>query len=280
MLARFSVWFLWIVALVSGLTFGSKGARSSPELWFLSVGQGDCAVLRYDGLTLLIDAGPAKEDADTASRQIMSDLRRMGVNRIDLVLLSHPDSDHIGGLRGLSGSISIRRAAAMAHFKGHPDLARWLSSAGISDKDVLWLERGTTLRFGGGSARVDSVKYAPGDPDNHGSMFVRVVADGARAVFSGDADSVAEMSVIRDVDWSAEVLKAGHHGSKSSTCGAWIEAIRPGVAILSCGKNNSYGHPAPETLERLRQAGIRTLRTDLEGDIGFVVRGGKFDRLE
>jgi competence protein ComEC len=106
--------------------------------------------------------------------------------------------------------------------------------------------------------------------DNDGSMFVRLEGRGLSAVFTGDASAEAEERMLRKGgNWAAHILKAGHHGSRFSSCDAWLAAVNPSVAIISCGRNNVYGHPSPDTLARIERHGIGIHRTDREGTLTF-----------
>lgn len=267
-------------SLAAGSLTGTLTASGHPtELWFLDVGQGDCAVFRHAGVTVLIDVGPAAPDRDTAAQGIVKDLRRMGVTAIDLVLLSHPDSDHVGGLRGIAKQIPVRKVGVMSHFASNADLAFWLSEARIEDSRVAWLSPGSRIGLGSFHIQVDSVRFAQGDPDNFGSMFLRLEDGTAAADFSGDADAVAESVLLGRRSWRAQVLKAGHHGSRTSTSEAWLQAVVPNTVVFSCGRNNSYGHPSKEALARAAAAGATIARTDQEGDIRFELRNGAFVRV-
>lgn len=274
---RHRIGFLAIGSTAAGAWLGWISATSSPtELWFLDVGQGDCAVFRHAGVTVLIDAGPATPERDTASRRILEDLRHMGVSSIDLALLSHPDADHIGGLRGIARQMPIRRVGVMEHFDGNPDLSFWLRSAGFERDQIMWLRPGTKMAVGAFSIALDSARFAAGDSDNYGSMFVRIESGTAAADLTGDADAVAESVVLGRRSWQAQVVKAGHHGSKTATTDAWLSASQPEVVVISCGRDNSYGHPSKEVLDRVAAHHAEAARTDQEGDLRFIVENGKF----
>ncbi|MBI5707125.1 MAG: MBL fold metallo-hydrolase [Armatimonadetes bacterium] len=280
MRARLKVAAIAAGSLAAGSLTGTLTASGQPtELWFLDVGQGDCAVFRHAGVTVLIDAGPAAPDRDTAAQGIIRDLRRMGVTAVDLVLLSHPDADHVGGLRGIARHIPVRKVGAMAHFASSSDLGYWLREARIDESRVAWLSPGSRIEFGSFRIEVDSVRFAQGDPDNFGSMFLRVEGGTAAADFSGDADAIAEAVLSGRRNWRAQVLKAGHHGSRTSTSEAWLRAVEPNTVVFSCGRHNSYGHPSKEALARVTSAGATAVRTDQEGDIRFELRNGAFVRV-
>jgi competence protein ComEC len=112
--------------------------------------------------------------------------------------------------------------------------------------------------------------------DNQSSLVVRWDAAGARFLLTGDADLEAELRLLPwGPELRADVLKAGHHGSRDATGASWLEAVRPGCGVISCGRDNLFGHPAPATLDRLRRAGAAVARTDLNGMVTVRVRQGR-----
>ena len=260
-----------IVALAGGATVGSYWTSEPPsDITFLAVGQGDCTVIRGGGATFLVDAGPATDDFDAGARIVAPKLREMGVDRISIVFLTHPDLDHIGGLAGLASRVRIDRVAAPAYFRGHPELTKNLSAAGIGEKEVLWVDRplvGKVERLG---FEVQLPSFSNGDSENEGSLFLRFQLEGCSAVFTGDAGEETEASEASELDWRSDLLKAGHHGSAASTSSAWLKEVQPKSVVVSCGRGNPYGHPAQPLLDRIRAAGAKVYRTDAEGDLTFV----------
>lgn len=263
------------VSLLAGLGLG--WSRPEPtELRFLAVGQGDCAVFRHGGTTILIDAGPAGFRHDAGKRIIVPRLRELGVQSVDLILVSHPDADHTGGLGAVLRVYPRARLVVSEAFRQHPDLLQDLKEWGLKPESVLWI--GSRRSFQVGDFRFDlaNPRLLPGAPDNDASMFTRISSGNAVAVLTGDAPSSAESTMAAGGDWRADVLKAGHHGSGTSTSSAWLEEVRPTYTVVSCGRDNRYGHPNPEVVERLKAAGSRVWRTDRQGEIAFQIRDGHF----
>jgi competence protein ComEC len=272
---------LRILLFIAGATL--TGAALSPMLLpeeasldFLAVGQGDCTVFRAGGKTVLIDAGPAGKGFDAGKSIIVPELRRMGVQVIDLVLLSHPDADHIGGLPQIAKKFKIGKVVAPSAFQSHPDLLATYSSAGLRSEQIGWLSSPSSTTIGRFDVHLDAPHLPAGDGDNEGSMFVKISAGEASAVFTGDAAEAAEMRMLGRADWRAQILKAGHHGSRYSTSYPWLKEVKPTHVILSCGRRNSYGHPAKDTLQRIENVRAKPLRTDRDGTIRFSYRGGRF----
>ncbi len=224
-----------------------------------------------EGSTVLIDAGPIQGKFDAAERLVLPALHRLGIDDVDLVLLSHPDIDHVGGIGTLRKRFPNARFAISAEFRSYPTMLERLKEGEIDPKDVIWTANVFQLKVGEFTLRGWCPSMEGHENDNDGSMFVRVQDGPATAVFSGDAPSEAEAEALGHGDWSAQVMKAGHHGSRTATSDAWLRAVHPLVAVLSCGRNNRYGHPHREVVDRIQSAGVEVWRTDRQGDAVFDV---------
>ena len=257
--------------LVGGWFVGGLGAGES-SLTFLSVGQGDCAVIQSGHDALLIDAGPSER---VARWQILPKLRALGVGRVLGILISHPDLDHVGGVHVLARQFPEAKILISREFESNEEWLRLEATWGLDSDRFEFLPRKSSGRFADMTLQI----YCPEMPnpkvDNDGSMFVKVTRDTASAVFSGDATAEAEVVASTQGDWRAEVMKAGHHGSKTSTSFSWLRAVSPKWFVVSCGKDNRYGHPHAQTIERATGAGASILRTDTDGDIHFGLQGNQ-----
>ena len=259
------------VALGAGAGWGWTRPDPPSTLTFLAVGQGDCVVLQHAGVTMLVDAAPATEQFDAGRRLAAPVLHDRGVETLDVVVITHPDADHVGGLPALARRFPIGRVAASARFRDHDALQTALRAAGIGSDQMLWIEAPVQLSFGGLSATIAPPPDDPGTEDNQGSLFVHLTNGNASATLSGDAGTETEESVAaQGLNWRAVVVMAGHHGSKSSSADAWIDTVSPTYAVASCGRDNRYGHPHPSVLERYRKHGVRVLRTDRDGTVEFA----------
>ena len=214
------------------------------------------------GVIALVDASIVRHRAA---------LRAMGVERLDLILLSHPDADHVGGTGAILEAYPEAQLGISAVFKSHPkvlaDLVKWR----LKSESVRWFPSQSSLRIGRTQIRVRCPDLFPGAIDNDGSMCLKLQHEAATAVFTGDAPVSVEERLVTEEDWSAEILKAGHHGSRTATSDTWVKAVHPLWAVLSCGRDNPYGHPHRDVVSRLERAGVTILRTDLNGDIKFSI---------
>ena len=271
---------LWLLALVAASLFPAPpralAAPSHPELrvYFFDVGQGDAElIVSPTGKTVLIDAGPPE-----AQRALAARLRQLLHAPLDLALLTHPHLDHLGGMRS---ALAVRGAKAFmdSGFR-HPSAAyaallTYLSDQGIR---VLNATQGRKIDLGGGAVLT---LLAPPRPFFHGTRsdpnansVVARLTYGARSVlFSGDAEAETEAMLVRNGGIAADVLKVPHHGSRYSSTEAFLAAVKPKVAVISCGVGNDYGHPAPEALARLAAIGARIYRTDVNGEVDLTTDG-------
>lgn len=228
---------------------------------------------------MLIDDGPATDRSDAGERIVLPALRRLGVNRVDLILLSHPDLDHVGGTGSVLKAHPEAQVTMSAEYRDSTEMLRRLRDWKLDPSRLVWLGPESQGSFGGLHMRIVCPPLAKDGESNDGSMFVRVGEGHAEAVFSGDAPSPVEARETHNGDWSAEIMKAGHHGSRGSSDSRWLAAVHPSWVIVSCGADNIYGHPHADALRRIAESGAHLARTDREGDITFELRGGHWIRL-
>lgn len=250
-------------------------AAGAAEFAFLNVAQGDSALLRDStGFTVLIDGGKP-DQANT----ILAYLRANGVDNIDVMVASHADTDHIGGLTGVLQATDIPVLSVV--YNGYPGTTQnWENFVNAVQAEGLSLtpvSDGQTLTWGTMTATVFSPTAGLVDPDtNDASIGLRVVHGTVRLVFTGDADSVVEGQILaRGENINADIFKVSHHGSHLCNSAAFLQAISPKDAVISVGPN-SYGHPSPETLGRLENVGATIHRTDEDGDVIFISNGTSY----
>jgi beta-lactamase superfamily II metal-dependent hydrolase len=216
---------------------------------------------------MLIDVGP--KDADVVNK-----LRHYGVVRVDLVLLSHPDADHIGGLQSVCAAYPGLTVEAPGVFEHDDKMTRPIAEA--APANMRWTE-GENDQFGTMMVSIRCHAWQEPEDDNEGSMVVKIVDKDATFVTSGDGPADEEQDMIADGDnWQAQVLHFGHHGSRTASSQAWLSDVHPVYGVVSCGLNNRYGHPHKETVDRAAADGIQVLRTDTLGDLEFDVAKSGF----
>ena len=241
---------------------------SSPALAlrvvFVRVGQGDAAVLRSGAWTGLVDGGPSGSEA-----AVRAALARLGVRRLDTLVISHQHADHTGGLAALVRQYRPRRAWIAGAVKGR--LATALRGAGTLPVQV---RRGLTARFGKAKVTVLAPAAMSGDA-NTDSVVLLLQAGGRRVVFTGDSTGAGEAAAGASLARGppVDVLKVSHHGSRYSTTRRFVAAARPRVGVISVGAN-SYGHPSDDTVQRLRAGGARLFSTQKNGSVTLTITSG------
>ena len=250
---------------------GERGPARGFSIEALDVGQGDALLLRWGAHALLVDGGgPFDLDArDFGRTRLVPKLLDRGITHLDAVVATHPHPDHVLGLFAVLDELPVGRLwrsagedegnlyaalEAAARRRGVPVAAL---ETGVLPLDDARLE---VLQSGG--------PHRKRDPINDQSVVAVFVRDGRRALLTGDAGAASEEELRRaGVLSPVDLLKVGHHGSRGSTTPGLLDAVCPRLALLSCGRENRFGHPAPETLAVLTARGVRVFRTDLESDV-------------
>jgi competence protein ComEC len=277
----------WAVALMSSaaafllLPFAGTALDGGLELAFIDVGQGDAVALRTpSGRWLLIDAGERDDGWDAGQRRVLPFLRARGARRIEAMVLTHPHADHIGGAAAVMNGMPVGRVIEPGVPVGSPIYLQTLRAA--EARGVAWsaARQDRALHIDGVEILFlwPPVDVLDAPPDaNDISVGVRVRYGGFSAVLTGDAPAWVEERMIErygTIALNADVLKAGHHGSRTSSSAAFLDAVRPELVVVSAGARNRYGHPHREVLSRLHARGIGIARTDQDGTVRIVVEEG------
>lgn len=238
------------------------GDEGELRVSFIDVGQGDSEFIELpNGETLLIDAGTNETGAD-----VVNYIESLGYSSIDYVVGTHPHEDHIGGLDDVIRTFdveSVYMPKVTADTKTFEDVLDAVDEKGLT---INTAKAGVTLVDGDGlSVKMLAPVLDEYDNTNDYSAVIRIVYDDTSFIFMGDAEQYAEDLITGDVD--SDVLKVGHHGSSTSTGEAFLERVSPSYAVISCGFDNSYGHPHIETMEKLGSLGIPVFRTDEMGTV-------------
>jgi competence protein ComEC len=247
---------------------------------FLDVGQGDSIVIQTPGgHTLVIDTGRRTPDDDMGRRVVLPFLRAQGVHHLSALLLTHPDDDHIGGAVTLLERLSVGRLLLSPLPSNTPNYLETLDAARRNRVPVTTLARGQTLDFRDGvvaDVLHPAVSGPPPSehPDNNASLVLRLRYEKVSILLTGDAEREAEEEMVRSKrEMASGLLKLGHHGSLTSSTERFLDAVRPQAAIVSAGRNNSFGHPHPDVLARLAARQIHVFRTDKHGTITVTSDG-------
>jgi competence protein ComEC len=244
---------------------------------FLDVGQGDSAFIQTpEGHQILIDGGP-----DNSALQKISSLMPVWDKSLDLVILTHPESDHMQGLLDILQNYKADYILWSGVKKNAAEYDKWMNILAKQKSEgskIIIAEAGQEIKAG--NVLINTIyplKSLEGQElkasANDTCVVSRVIFGKDSFLFTGDIDSKAEKEIVGSKEnIISNVLKVAHHGSKYSTSDLFLENVKPETAVIEVGKN-SYGHPTPETLQRLANFGIKIFRTDRDGDIKFISDG-------
>ena len=214
---------------------------ASQEVTFINVGQGDSILIRDHGKVVLLDTG-GNLHFDMAKEVLIPYLYRKRIYHIDCLIASHGDFDHIGAKDSL-----------MSNFKVYN-----------------YVDKKEDFPITIGNITLTNYNVYGGKEENETSLVLGLSFMDKRWLFTGDATISIEKKIILDnPSLKADILKAGHHGSDTSSCEEFLKAVSPETVIISVGKKNSYGHPSKAVISRMEKLGIKIRRTDLEGTITY-----------
>ncbi|WP_119065540.1 ComEC/Rec2 family competence protein [Rubrobacter indicoceani] len=253
---------------------GGSGVEPPPvgalSVSFIDVGQGDSILVQAGGESYLIDAGNPEEGP-----KVVDFLRSRGVDELDGMVATSGDADHSGGLADVLDAFTVENIYVSGYPKETLTYTNFLRTARneVDEEGATFaaLSTGTTLDWAG--LRVDVLNPPAGGGEvytgsNDSSVALLLTYGRARIIFAGDAEKKAEEYLAASPKSGAvTVMKVNHHGSNTSTTTAFLARYRPEVAVIQSGEDNTYGHPTPEVLKRLDEAGAEVFRTDLHGDV-------------
>lgn len=259
--------FLLPFVLLLSIAFPATSKAATPPLYvhYIDVGQGDSIYIKTPaGADILIDGGNNDKGDD-----VVAYIKKQHVDDIEVMIATHPDADHIGGLDTVLKSFKVEQVYAprVSHTsQTYVDFLRAVKNKGLTIKTA---QKGVSLGLKGVSAVfVGPVKSYSVDDTNDWSAVLKLSYGKRSFLFTGDAETKAEADMIASgQNLRADVLKVGHHGARTSTSEAFLNAVRPASAVISVGKGNTYGHPTAEVLNRLKAHKVSVFRTDQQGTI-------------
>ena len=258
----------------------SAGATPPPAgalvISFIDVGQGDATLVQSGGRNYLVDGGDPE-----AGPEVVDFLRGRGVEELDGMVATHPDADHIGGLADVLDAFEVSTVYLSGDTKGTTTSNTFLSAVGDEGAQVVEARAGLKFDWGG----TDVTVVAP-PPESDGGLFsdanensvsLLLNFEESRVLLTGDAENGAEEYMSSGLNTGPlTILKVGHHGSNTSSTPLFLSRFRPEVAVISVG-DNSYGHPTPQTIRRLKTVGTEVFRTDLQGDVISTIKDGQVE---
>lgn len=234
----------------------------------LDIGQGDSILVRSSGETMLIDAG------DTNGKDVIVPyLRRLGIQKLDYVIFTHPHKDHIGSGADVIKMFNIGKVYMCSKTSTTRTYEKLLDAINSKGADVIVPEVGDNIKLGLCNVEIIGPVKKYSDMNNS-SLVLKITCGVTKLIFTGDMEKEAEQDLIHSgVNLKANLLKVGHHGSRGASSNEFLKKVSPSIAIISCGKNNDYGHPHKEALSRLNNIGSKIYRTDELGTIKIKSNG-------
>jgi competence protein ComEC len=280
-----------IAALVFSLSLTWKPVffpENDLQLIFLDVGQGDAAVIRTPGnKIILVDAGDCGGNMDQGEKVVAPFLRKIGINRIDYLIMSHPHNDHIGGFDYVLRHFDIGEVIDPGQFYRSDVYFSILSQIHerniprriVRSGDLLAIDNEVELYFMHPRKPYVSANAAAPFNTNNASAVFQLRYRGVKALFMGDAEhlSLGELEQYSEL-LQSDLLKVGHHGSWNGTSKEFISKVQPRFAVISCGEFNKFNHPSPAVVRDLVLSGSRVYRTDIEGAILFKANENGINR--
>ena len=268
---------LWLLSLLGFLVLLFQECTKLPDnkahAHILNVGQGDSILLvSPSGKQVVIDGGPDLSALEGIGR-FMSFFDR----NIELLVLTHPDLDHITALPAMIERYRIHVILLSGILTAQPQYRRLLSEASGRKIPVIIADPAMDIDLGDGL--VLDILWPPKgtfgtvpEKTNDTSIVLRAISASGSILLTGDIEEAAEHAILKTgADIHSTILKLAHHGSRTSTSTGFLLAVQPDLAVVSAGRDNHYGHPHPSIVERLRHRNISVRRTDLEGDISLVL---------
>lgn len=260
-----------LTILIAALFSATAIASNNLTIHFLDVGQGDSELIQIDNKNVLIDGG----EQDMGPR-VEAYLRDHGVSSLDIVVATHPHSDHVGGLITVLNDIPVKQVLDIGQAHPSPIYETFLTL--INQKNVPYRnpQPGQTIDLDP-NLKIEVLNPPPAqfaDDLNQNSIVLKVTYNKVSFLLMGDAGFEAENSIFAyGYDLKSDILKVAHHGSSSASSPTFLSKVRPAISVIEVGAGNDYGHPTQETLDALQQIGSKIYRTDLNGNIVVTTDG-------
>lgn len=248
--------------------------RLDLEVHFIDVGQGDAILIKSKDDAVLIDSGTR-----VYQDRLLKYLNEEGIKGLNYIIASHPHEDHIGGLAHIINNIKTENIIMPEVTANTQSFELLINSIGSNDVNPIIAKSGDIYEIENSKFVILSPNKNRYEKLNNYSVGIKLVYGSSSFIFTGDAEDVSELEMVERFgqDLRANLLKLGHHGSNTSSTEEFLDAVNPQYAIISLGKNNEYGHPHKEVMDRLEERGITIYRTDMLASIIAKTDGEKIE---
>ena len=268
---------LTISAIIISISFLTQNNNVNYEnkmiIHYIDVGQGDCILIQVNNKNFLIDSGPSSNRKD-----LLNYLEKLNIKKFDYIIATHPHEDHIGNMDTIIKRYDIGSFYSPKVITSSTTFENMISALVDKNLKINVLKKGVKGIDLGKNTEIEvfsPLENISSDNLNDYSPIIKITFFNNSFLFTGDAEISTEDTVLsQNNNLNCDILKVGHHGSSTSTSTDFLISTNPSVAIISVGKNNSYGHPTSETLSLLNSYNIRTIRTDINGTV-IAISDGK-----
>ncbi len=265
-----------LITVITAVKNINTAENQNDFIEFIDVGQGDSALIYSEGYTALIDTG-----TPMSATAITKTLRGHNIESVDVMVLSHPHDDHIGSAEFLIEEFNVKNIIFSDVLPANDDNAEALKNikdtAKYMDTQCHYAKEGMVVNVGNFKLTI-LLSDETAEDENNMSIILMAENGGSKFLFTGDAEESCEKKLIDgNVNFDCDVLKVGHHGSRTSTSQDFLDIASPRYSVISCGKDNSYGHPHDAVVKRLKDSGTTIFRTDRSGNITIRVTDGKIE---
>lgn len=250
--------------------YNDNSVNSSSEIiltaHFIDVGQGDCSLFISGSDTMLIDCGEAEY-----SDEVIAEIRSYGITKLDYIVATHAHSDHMGGMADIINTISTDNIIISEPSEKNSETRtyeKFLDAIDESNAEVILAKPGYTFTLGDAKCEILAPFEVSDTEENNNSVVLYITAGTKSFLLTGDAEKKIEKDIVAAYpSLHADILKLGHHGSKTSSCDEFLSLVQPEIGIISVGENNNYNHPSDSTIQNLDKHDIEYYRTDKCGTI-------------
>ena len=260
----------------TGALNGPVNPDSSFSIYYLDVGQGDCTIIKSNDNVMMIDTSTKNHTLD-----IQEALKSLSIEKIDYLVITHQHDDHMGSAKDIIDKYEVANIIMpklsdinMVTTTGYENLLKSIANRNVN---AIQATVGESFKLGDATVQIFSPSQQDEDLNNM-SVVLKVVYGETSFIFQGDAEKTVEKQLLNsDFDLNADVIKLGHHGSNTSSTEKYLKAVNPQYAIISCGADNSYGHPHDEVIDRLKNNNISFFVTAQTGDVTVTSDGKNID---
>lgn len=278
---KYSSILLIIIIIFNFIYPLAASTKKNLTINFIDVGQGDSTLIRVDNKNILIDGGGSlySDSFDVGEKTLFPYLLDRGITYLDYVIVSHFDADHFQGLEYVINNIKVKNAIISSLGQNSKEFETFLNLAKKKKINIIYVKKGDSINFN--NAKIDILypdnEIINDNAKNNNALVCKLIYNNFSMLFTGDIEEIAEKKILKLYEKNkeklrADVLKVGHHGSKTSSSYDFIKTVFPKIALIGVGKDNNFGHPNLGVIERLEKSGATIYRTDYMGEIELSIK--------